>query len=218
MGKHQVGMCTKCGERVWLTPDGGCSRGHGSAPITSVEDVAAPATPLPKTVYCRVCGSALFESNSVCGNCGTPRGETPGAGAGSASGAGPAGTPFSSQHWQVGRATIRISATGLAPLTAAPDMTYQDPYYRAEFQAIFGSQEQYRGRWNWAAFIFGPFWLLARDMPLLGALVIVAQIILTVLFHDAASMAILAYHIYLGLRGNYLRYVALYKRVQAFFE
>lgn len=220
MSEYRVGTCEKCGERVWLTPDGGCSRGHGTAPISNVEDVDIPESPMPKTVFCRSCGAAIFETTAVCGNCGTPQGAGAGGASSGAPGGGPSagGTSFADTAWTFGGASMRLSAGGLAPLSAAPDLTYQDSYYSGEFKAIYESGEQYKGRWNWAAFIFGPFWMLARDMTMLGVVVLIADIVLTALIPHSMGAISIAYRIYLGLRGNYLRYVALYKRVQALVE
>ena len=224
MSEFRVGMCGKCNERVWLTPNGCCSRGHGAAPIQSIEDVAAPATPLPKTVFCRSCGSELFETVAVCGNCGTA--QIPGQSAGPSAGApGPQpggqanGTDFNSQRWTVGGSVIGVSASSAAPLTSAPDLSMVDPYYQDEFRRIYESGEVYRGKWNWAAFIFGPLWLLARELPMIGIAVILANIIVGIVTAGTGlPLLFFAYDVYLGIRGNYLRYTSLYKRVQTFIE
>lgn len=220
MSEYRVGMCTSCNERVWLTPSGACSRGHGTGPIVSVENVEAPATPLPRTVFCRNCGAELFETVAACRNCGTvqhPAGSSGSGGYGA--GGQQAGANFNSQHWNVGGATVGVSASVLPPLTEAPDFSTLDPYYQDEFRKIYESGEVYRGQWNWAAFLFGPFWMLARDMPTTALMVILANIILGAITAGTGTPALwIAYQVYIGIRGNYLRYVALYKRVQTFVE
>lgn len=232
MSEFRVGMCSKCNDRVWLTPSGACSRGHGSAPISGVEEHDTPATPLPKTVFCRGCGSELFETVAVCGNCGTPQPIAGSGGAGVGAGAAESGAPsggvgagyqpggdFNSQQWDVGGSRIGVSASVLPPLAAAPEFSALDPYYQDEFRRIYESKEMYKGRWNWAAFFFGPIWMLARDMPLTGLISLALLLVIGSITAGTGMPAVgIAYHVYLGVRGNYLRYVALYKRVQTFVE
>lgn len=228
MSEFRVGMCTRCGERVWLTPSGACSRGHGVSALEAIEVVSAPATPLPNTVFCRSCGAELFETVPTCGNCSSAQAANQGAaGAGSqAGGPGNPGQPgyqgdagFSSQQWTVGGSRMGVSASILPPLSEAPDFSMLDPYYQDEFRRIYESGEMYRGKWNWAAFLFGPFWMLARDMPMVGLGIIIANIIVGIVTAGTGiPLLFFAYDVYVGIRGNYLRYTALYKRVQTFVE
>ena len=57
---------------------------------------------------------------------------------------------------------------GSAPLptegAAAPDLSYFPAYYQEEFRRIFESREQYTGKWNWAAFLFGTLWAITKGL------------------------------------------------------
>ena len=71
------------------------------------------------------------------------------------------------------------------------------PYYQEEFQRIYDSRESYQGKWNWAAFCFGPFWAISKGtfhFALIGCLV-----------------PIISAFIY-GSRGNYIYYTLHVKR------
>ena len=215
---YRVGNCTQCNERVWLTPSGACSRGHGVGPITMVESVPAPPTPLPATVYCRSCGSELFETVPVCRNCGTPQGAAApggGTGAGNAGGTPPSGD---GKTYQVGNTKVALNASYFPKLTIAPDLSYEEPYYRDEFTKIYQSGESYRGQFNWAALIFGPFWALARDLPMVGLGWLLATIVISTVTAGTLWPLTLAYNIYFGIKANYLRYTAKFKGVEAFAE
>ena len=37
-------------------------------------------------------------------------------------------------------------------------------YYEQEFARIQQSGEAYKGKWNWAAFFFGPFWAITKGL------------------------------------------------------
>ena len=212
---YRVANCTKCNERIWLTPSGACSRGHGTEPLTNIEVVAAPPTPLPKTVYCRNCGSELFETVVVCGNCGTPQ---PAASESGKSGAA-SGTPGDgSETYRIGGSTVTLKASTFAPLTSPPNLDWAEPYYRDEFVKIYDSKEAYRGQFNWAALIFGPFWALARDLPMVGLIWLLASIVISAVTQGALWPLTLAYNVYFGLKANYLRYTAKFKGVEAFVD
>lgn len=224
--QYRVGTCTQCDERIWLTPSGACSRGHGLGSVTLVEVVPAPPTPLPATVYCRSCGAPLFETVPACRGCGTPQGATSAdaASAGNAgSYAGGDGGPSSGfgsngKTYQIGSSKVALNASYFPKLTSAPDLSYEEPYYRDEFTRMYESGETYRGQFNWAALIFGPFWALARDLPMVGLGWLVASIIISTLTSGTLWPLTLAYNIYFGIKANYLRYTAKFKGVEAFAE
>jgi len=78
-------------------------------------------------------------------------------------------------------------------------------YYRSEFQKIRDSNEQYKGKWNWAAFFLGPFWAFSK-----GLREVVVVYVVAILF--TFGISVLGYAVILGLRGNYLYYSKLTKR------
>lgn len=78
-------------------------------------------------------------------------------------------------------------------------------YYRSEFEKIQGSSEQYKGKWNWAAFFLGPFWAFSK-----GLREVVVIYILAILFTFGVS--VLGYAVIFGLRGNYFYYSKVVKR------
>jgi hypothetical protein len=78
-------------------------------------------------------------------------------------------------------------------------------YYRSEFQKIRDSNEQYKGKWNWAAFFLCPFWAFSK-----GLREVVVVYVVAILF--TFGISVLGYAVILGLRGNYLYYSKLTKR------
>jgi hypothetical protein len=77
-------------------------------------------------------------------------------------------------------------------------------YYQNEFQKIRDSNEQYKGKWNWAACLAGPVWAYTK-----GLQAVVVVYILAIVF--TFGISILAYAMILGLRGNYMYYTKLTK-------
>ena len=78
-------------------------------------------------------------------------------------------------------------------------------YYRSEFEKIRSSNEQYKGKWNWAAFFLGPFWAFSK-----GLREVVVIYILAILF--TFGISVLGYAVIFGLRGNYFYYSKAVRR------
>jgi hypothetical protein len=78
-------------------------------------------------------------------------------------------------------------------------------YYRSEFQKIGESNEQYKGKWNWAACFLGPIWAFSK-----GLREVVIIYVLAILF--TFGISVLGYAVIFGLRGNYFYYSKLIKR------
>ena len=81
------------------------------------------------------------------------------------------------------------------------------PYYEQEFRQIAGSNESYKGKWNWAAFLFGPLWALTKG-AWLAAIICIVLCVLTI------GILGIPYWFVFGARGNYLYYCASQKRQQ----
>jgi len=95
------------------------------------------------------------------------------------------------------------SAAAAAPAlirgTAAPSFAGLPPYYQREFSQIYNSNEKYKGRFNWAAFLFGPLWALSKGLVLNAVIAIVLCII------SGGVLGIPVCLVY-GSRGNYFYY------------
>lgn len=77
-------------------------------------------------------------------------------------------------------------------------------YYQSQFQKIRDSQEQYKGKWNWAACLLGPIWAFKK-----GLREIVVVYVLAIPF--TFGISVVGYAIVFGLRGNYFYYSKLMK-------
>ncbi len=85
--------------------------------------------------------------------------------------------------------------------TGLVDLSGLSEYYRREFQRIYESHEGYKGKWNWAAFLFGPIWALTKGIWL-APLIALAGGLLTY------SLVMIAYWFVVAARGNYMYYTA----------
>jgi len=80
--------------------------------------------------------------------------------------------------------------------TAAESLSSLSEYYQTEFQKIRDSSEQYKGKWNWAAFLAGPVWAYLKGLQAVVFIYVLSIIVKFVIF---------------GLRGNYMYYTKLTK-------
>ena len=91
------------------------------------------------------------------------------------------------------------------------------PYYQQEFTKIAASNEKYRGKWNWAAFFFGPLWALTKGAYLTFLVhAAIGTTILIVTFGFGLPLLIIFPFIY-GIRGNYIYYSLVEKKKQIIF-
>lgn len=113
-------------------------------------------------VFCRTCGRRLGEvvddeedeveavSNKFCPECGGPMPEAanfcPACGHGQ-------GRPTAPEQ------VAQQAAPAQAPI---PYVAHLKPYYARVFQRFEQSGDKWQ--WNWAAFLFGPFWYMAKGM------------------------------------------------------
>jgi hypothetical protein len=88
------------------------------------------------------------------------------------------------------------------------NLAHLPPYYQQEFTKIAESGESYKGKWNWAAFFFGPIWALTKGAYMSALCHIgVNALILLVTCGFGAPVLIIGGIIY-GIRGNYIYYQA----------
>ena len=80
-------------------------------------------------------------------------------------------------------------------------------YYRQEFKHIHESNESYKGKWNWAAFLLGPVWALTKGVWLAPVICCVAAIF-------TWGIGGVVYWFIFGARGNYMYYAAHAKSKQ----
>jgi hypothetical protein len=80
-------------------------------------------------------------------------------------------------------------------------------YYQEEFTKISESNETYRGKWNWAAFFFGPLWALTKGIWLASIICIVVAVV-------TAGIGGIIYWFAFALRGNYQYYCSSVKNKQ----
>jgi hypothetical protein len=88
--------------------------------------------------------------------------------------------------------------------SASGIMSDLSDYYQSEFQKIRDSNEQYKGKWNWAACFLGPIWAFTK-----GLWEVVVIYVLAIIF--TFGISVLAYAVIFGFRGNYFYYYKLMK-------
>ena len=93
---------------------------------------------------------------------------------------------------------------------SAPNLSHFPTYYQDEFRQIYESKEQYTGKWNWAAFLFGTIWALTKG--LWGA-----AVVSLVAGFATGGLGFLVYWVIFGARGNYIYYSSAVKGRQRVF-
>jgi hypothetical protein len=82
-----------------------------------------------------------------------------------------------------------------------------DAYYQSEFKLIKDSGETYKGKWNWAAFCFGPLWAISKGAWLS------AVVCFVICIATAGVVGVIYWFVY-GFRGNYIYYCVHQKQSQ----
>jgi zinc-ribbon domain/Protein of unknown function (DUF2628) len=126
--------------------------------------------------FCTSCGTGLLPGNRFCGKCGASVG-------GSLKPSVPSPTP------------VTISQ----PPTPVADYAGFSAYYRTEFAQIEASGERYQGKWNWAAFLFGPLWALTKGLWVPALIAFVGALF-------TGGIVGVIYWFIFGARGNYMYY------------
>lgn len=86
-----------------------------------------------------------------------------------------------------------------APLTLQTGFTDVAAYYQDEFVKITESNETYKGKWNWWAFIFGAFLALSKGLWLSALLCFIVGIV-------TSGIGFVVYWFIYGSRGTYMYY------------
>lgn len=87
------------------------------------------------------------------------------------------------------------------------ELNYLSSYYQREFLQIFDSNEEYKGRWNWSAFLFGSIWTLSKGLWLTT---FISLFLVALTFGFAAPIFWIMY----GRRGNWIFYNKFVKNRQ----
>ncbi len=83
------------------------------------------------------------------------------------------------------------------------DFSELPPYYQGEFQAIKDSDGSYKGKFNWAAFFFGPLWMMYKGMVIQGLIYLIVNIVVSSISFLLLGLVL---DILVAFRANYLYY------------
>lgn len=180
-------MCVKCGVRLRTErPVSGPQPNPGTTSrVRFCRNCGKPVDQLAD--YCPSCGVSPLKENKHCQACGAVT------------------KPNQEMCVQCGaRLRCLESLGGTLPNT---DFSGLHPYYKDEFQKILDSEESYKGKWNWSAFLGGGLWGLVKGTWCASALSFVAAWL-------TAGVLGIAYWFVFGYRGTYVYYSAYVKNKQ----
>lgn len=83
------------------------------------------------------------------------------------------------------------------------DFSELPPYYQNEFELIKDSETDYKGKFNWAAFFFGPFWMMYKGMVIQGLIYLIVNILVSSVTFVLLGLVL---DILVAFRANYLYY------------
>lgn len=98
-----------------------------------------------------------------------------------------------------------IGMSGSASAAFSGSLKELSSYYQAEFQQMRDSGEEYRGKWNWAAFFFPGFWAISKGLWKSGLVFFIGSLF-------TAGIVGIIYWFIFGARGNYMYYRKVVKR------
>jgi len=81
--------------------------------------------------------------------------------------------------------------------------SYLPPYYQEEFAKIEDSNGAYKGKWNWAAFLFTWIWGFTKGMWAISLIALFLSLLFNRMHSDALNLALM---LIMGVRGNYFYY------------
>lgn len=177
---------------------------NGDSPQSSVmaveitfDDEPAFTAPQPGG-YCPACGMPHRADAAFCTRCGRHL-------------ASPNASATNSNYYYAAAPTAY-------PQTAAPDPTIaqlvgtNQSYYLSRFEKLRSGQKM--TSWNWAAFLFGAFWLFYRKMYLQGGIALAVIFLLTMTGSPFITVLLWGGYIVLGIFANYLYLTHLESQVQ----
>lgn len=151
------------------------------------------------TKFCKGCGHQLNEMAEICINCGIkPENGN--------SFCQNCGSETNSEQEICTNCGVRVNhsnkiASNNSSYTNKSFTSYNE-YYTNEFAGFEASNEQYQGKFNWAAFFFGPLWLLYKGMWQLGLILLGLSCFITI---DVFIIDLIV-GILLARKANYLYY------------
>lgn len=150
----------------------------------------------PKDIYCKHCGSGVNENAEICISCGRRH---------------LTGIDFcqncgckTSENQEIcTNCGVRLQDIAKSEKTQDYKLNSDEysEYYRHEFKKIKSSNDTYKGKWNWAAFFFGPLWAIYKGMWQIALLVFLIALITSWTYIIPILVSVV-----LGLRGNYFYY------------
>ena len=130
--------------------------------------------------YCQNCGAETSEKQEMCVKCGSML------------------EKYQPKRNNLGDFTFTSGAQ-----KANYDFSNLPSYYKIEFELIKNSETGYKGKFNWAAFFFGPFWMMYKGMVIQGLIYLIANIIVSSISFLLLGLVL---NILVAFRANYLYY------------
>lgn len=134
--------------------------------------------------YCKNCGGSINEADKFCSACGAEN---------NTQNTGPEGHATEDSSYYGGQID---SST---PLQSNPYQKSLPEYYQQEFEMIRQSSENYKGKFNVAAFLGGALWAFYRGLYL------PAIIAIAISFFTAGVGGVIYWFLF-GVRGNWMLY------------
>ena len=154
-------------------------------------------------MHCRECGQEVNENTEICINCGV----RPLNGTNFCQDCG-VETSVKQELCTSCGVRLRVHTVSNSPFgnvkgSGSMNTDFSSPnlseYYQEEFNKILKSNEEYKGKFNWASFFFGTIWALTKG-AWLNALVAFLVVVFT------NGLLGIPMSIYYGFRGNYIYY------------
>jgi len=154
-------------------------------------------------MYCRNCGKEVNKKAEICVSCGVrPLSER--------KFCQECGVKTNENQELCIKCGVRLKTQSSTTETGYPintDFSALPKYYQDEFKKIYDSNETYKGKWNWTAFFFGPFWALTKGVWLAPVIDLGGTVI-------SCGLVTLVYWFVFSIRGNYMYYSAFVKNKQ----